>query len=172
MAEAQEGGGLSAKRATVSSSEERRATMLRMRKELDRLRDEDDAGDQFYIDPNIVPDGWSYNFKRISVAGLEDVQHKARMRRMGWTPVPAVRHPELFGDIRDQDAPGIKGDQMLMERPVEFTRDAHMHDYKKARKHVADQSRKLQISSHDLLPRRLIKQKKTFASVDIPDDDA
>lgn len=167
MSDVQPSGGIAGKR---SPTDERKAAMLRMRQDLERLREEDDAGDQFYIDQNIIPDGWSYNWKRISVAGLEDIQHKARMKKMGWTPVPAARHPELFGDVKDADAPGIKGDQMLMERPSEFTRDAHMHDYKKARKHVADQTRKLQISSHDLLPRKLIKQKKTFSTVDIPED--
>lgn len=83
--------------------------------------------DKFHIDTRLVPDGWSYEWKRESVYGQPDPDHQVNLRANHWRPVPVERHPNLM-------PPGhtgaIKKDGMvLMERPLYLTQDAQMEDY-------------------------------------------
>lgn len=171
MAEARPGSTPPADRSVAA---ERAAAISRMRAEVARIREADDAGDAFQIDLDMIPDGMSYNWKRLDNGyGKPDEAHMARLKRMGWTEVPARRHPELFGD-RAKDEPAIHKGMILMERPIELTQDAHIHNLKLARKNIADQTAKLKISGHDLMPRVLQKNNRKFKAmdVDIPDDNA
>lgn len=169
MTEKQQEGGLGA------AKNERVMAIAKMRAEIARFRDEDDAGNAFQIDMSMVPDGMSYNWKRLDDSyGKPDDAHQARLKRMGWRAVPAARHPELFGHGRNQDEPAIHNRMLLMERPVEITKDAHIHNLKLARKNVADQTAKLKISGQELMPRVLTQSSRKFKAmdVDIPDDNA
>lgn len=62
------------------------------------------------------PDGWTYEWKRISVAGKDDEHHAMEMLRAGWKFVPVERHEHLMpkgskGNI-------IDGGLALMELPT------------------------------------------------------
>jgi len=87
---------------------------------------------KFDFDPRIVPDGWSYQWKRFTVLGQEDPAYQTRLAQGGWQPVPASRHPELMpqgyeGETIDRDG------QRLFERPLEITLAAERRDQKAAR---------------------------------------
>lgn len=64
-----------------------------------------------------VPDGMTYNWKRIFVDGkLADFQHVAQMVMAGWQPVPRARHRELASD----GSYWIEhGGLILMEKPTD-----------------------------------------------------
>jgi hypothetical protein len=56
--------------------------------------------DPLYIDPKIIPDDVDYYWVRESYLGQPDTSRMVDMRRKGWEPVPAERHPELvFADF-------------------------------------------------------------------------
>src|SRR4051812_384348 len=51
--------------------------------------------DKFYVDPSRIPDGWSYEWKRMSVYGQPDPDHMLNLKANHWKAVPLARHPEL-----------------------------------------------------------------------------
>lgn len=83
----------------------------------------DDGTDEFYIDPSVIPAGWCYEWKMISVLGKEDPAYSVALRRKGWEPVPAIRHPEMM-PLGERDGPITRKGVMLMERPQELTDEA------------------------------------------------
>lgn len=91
--------------------------------------------DEFYIDPAIIPDGWSYEWKRETVLGQPDPSYQVALASRGWEPVPANRHPQLV-------PPGWTGKHiprkgcLLMERPKEITEEVRAQDNRRAREQV------------------------------------
>lgn len=83
----------------------------------------DQGTDEFYFDPEIVPDGWTYEWKRLSMFGQEDATHQIHLARMGWEPVPARRHPGLMPASWTKATIERKG-MILMERPTEVVMEA------------------------------------------------
>ena len=57
---------------------------------------EDHGSDEFYIPPEIVPDGWHYEWKTHSILNQEQGTYLMQLMREGWTPVPSSRHPEMM----------------------------------------------------------------------------
>jgi hypothetical protein len=84
--------------------------------------------DRFAIPPEIVDEGWVYEWKRWSVAGQPDHAYQTQLRRIGrWEPVQAERHPGVFMP------PGSTGDiiidgLILMERPLALHREAQREE--------------------------------------------
>ena len=62
----------------------------------EHLGDLDDGTDDFYVDPQSIPEGWTYEWKRHSTYGQEDPAYQVQLARSGWTPVPVDRHPEMM----------------------------------------------------------------------------
>lgn len=87
--------------------------------------------DKFFIDPRLIPDGWSYEWKRVSVYGQPDPDHMINLKSNHWRPVPLARHPNMMPGIsKDGETTAIiKDGQMLMERPLYLTIDAQQEDY-------------------------------------------
>ena len=81
------------------------------------------GSDKYYVRPELIPDGWVYQWKRHTILGQEDPQYMAEVYRAGWRPVPAERHPGEWGP-KDQKGSVLIGGQMLMERPVELDEEA------------------------------------------------
>jgi hypothetical protein len=95
----------------------------------------DTGTDEFYIDSSDIPPGWDYQWKRVSLLGKEDPAYQVQLARGGWWPVPTKRHPHFMP--LDTDSPTItrKG-MMLMERPMELTREAQRIERDRARNQV------------------------------------
>src|ERR1700679_3928780 len=94
------------------------------------------TADKFYIDPRIVPDGWTYEYRRIAIWGKPDPSYEVQLANAGWEPVPAYRHAEMMpagyeGATIDQDG------QRLMERPAVITQKAKARELATAREQVA-----------------------------------
>lgn len=91
----------------------------------------DDAIDEFAFDLRIIPDGWTYEWRRHTVQGQEDPAYAVQLDMKGWQPVPVSRHPEMM----PKDYSGstiIRKGQMLMERPQEITARARIMEKKRA----------------------------------------
>jgi hypothetical protein len=115
----------------------RRAQELR-----DHLGDMDEGEDEFYIDPKVIPDGWSYEWKRKEVLGQKNSSYDVSLRRRGWEEVPASRHPDMMPDDYT-DGPIIRKGMILMERPLEITEEAKAIELRKARSQVRQKEAQL-----------------------------
>jgi hypothetical protein len=91
----------------------------------------DGGTDDFYIDPKIIPEGWSYEWKRKTIAGQEDPSYQLSLLSTGWEPVPASRHRQLMpeGHYNTIERKGM----ILMERPQVITDKYKAIEAKKAR---------------------------------------
>lgn len=109
--------------ARVAAARSGPAMSDRVRETLERFRsgdmEIDDAGDRFHISAEKIPDGTTYEWKRVRVYGKEDVTYESTLERGGWTPVEAARHPEMMprGHTGHIEREGM----ILMERPKEIT---------------------------------------------------
>ena len=88
--------------------------------------------DKFHVPAHLIPPGWDYEWKRETILGQEDSAHMRSMSENGWTPVDASAHPGYF--MADTYTGPIRRDGMLlMERPLELTKEARQEDYTAAR---------------------------------------
>jgi len=95
-----------------------------------------DAANEFYFDISIIPDGWTYEWKRHTVFNKEDPGYTVQLRRTGWEPVTAGRHPDMMPIGTPPDAPIERKGQMLMQRPQEITDRVMKIDSQRARDQV------------------------------------
>ena len=108
--------------------------------------------DQFYIPVEEIPEGLSYEWKRVSNVGLEDPFYIAQMREQGWEPVDPRRHPNWVPPGYKEPCI-IKGGLMLMERPIELTREAQAENRQLAKKQVREAEQRLGMAPKDTLTR-------------------
>lgn len=129
--------------------------------------------DRFTIDPRIIPDGWSYEWKRKTLWGKEDPAHDIELSRLGWEPVPASRHPELMpkGNWNTIERDGM----ILMERPKVLTDEAHAKNLRSARMQVRAKEEQLGQTPAGTLPRDEDARtqpsiKKSYSAMPIQDE--
>jgi hypothetical protein len=103
---------------------------------------DDDGVNEFYIDPRIIPDGWSYEWKRFTVLGAQDPGYQVSVAMKGWEAVPASRHPELMPDTNKGTTIDRKG-MVLMERPAVITAEAVARENRKAVSQVRQKEEQL-----------------------------
>lgn len=123
-------------------AEDPRSRAAARAKELrDHLGSLDEGTDEFYFDPNNVPDGWSYEWKTRLVLGQENPAQQVALRRTGWEAVPVSRHPEMMpnGAVGHIERKGM----VLMERPKEITDEVRNLDYRNARNQVRSKEQQL-----------------------------
>jgi hypothetical protein len=98
--------------------------------------------DKFYIDPRMIPPGWSYEWKMHTVLNAESPAYQVQIANAGWESVPAYRHPQLMPDAYKGmtiDRDGMR----LMERPAEITEASKARELRKARAQVGDKEAQL-----------------------------
>lgn len=144
---------LRAEQRAAPREEDPRARAERRAAEIRKHNDGAGAGevDRFYIDPAMVPDGWSYEWKRKSIWGKEDPAHDIELARVGWEPVPVSRHPELMpkGNFQTIERDGM----ILMERPKVLTDEVHAKNLRTARMQVRAKEEQLGQTPNGTLPR-------------------
>lgn len=87
--------------------------------------------DQYHVDPRIIPDGWTYEWKRETIYNEPDPAYQAELASNGWTPVPAERHDGIFLPVGTTGAIR-RGGLILMERPSILTEEARREDKRNA----------------------------------------
>lgn len=85
---------------------------------------------EFHIPDEQIPDGTSYQWNNFTVFGQGNPSQDSYMAMQGWRPVPASRHPHLMPE--GATGPVIVKGQILVERPMELTREALQEDYERA----------------------------------------
>lgn len=154
--------------------EDSRARAARRAAELrEHLSDSHDGVDEFYIDPNDVPAGWTYEWKRRTIHGAEDPAYTVQLARQGWEPVPTSRHPSYMP--KDGNYPIIERKGMiLMERPLEITHDARRKELRTAQQQVRQKEAQLNSADSGQFERQnkdqsLVKINKGYEPIPIPD---
>lgn len=132
----------------------------------------DDGIDEFYIDQRLVPDGWSYEWKRHTLLGKEDPAYQVQLARGGWEAVPASRHPDMM-PIGNYETIERKG-MILMERPLSLTIEAKEIELRRARNQVRAKEQQLSQTPDGTMTRQhdsvRPSVKKSYQPVPIPED--
>lgn len=133
----------------------------------------DDGVDKFYIDPRIIPDGWSYEWKTLSVLGKENPSYQVSLAHRGWEAVPRTRHPELMPDNYRGETIEREG-MILMERPKEITDEVNQLERRKAREQVKGKEQQLGAAPPGQFERGTHPQtqpriNKSYEAIPIPD---
>lgn len=138
------------------------------------LGDIDEGTDRFYVDPDSIPEGWTYNWKRFSSYELQDTANQLRVKREGWTPVPAGRHPEMMPQSASAEDIIMRDGLVLMECPTEIVRERQFIELKRARDQVRYKEQQLAGTPEGTLTRdhALVRPKinKSYAPIPIPDE--
>ena len=136
---------------------------------------DDEGSDDYRLDEGTVPPGWDYEWKNLTVTGMDMSSYQSQMRRTGWEAVPANRHPHMM-------APGHKGayierkGMILMERPLEVTEAVRAADLRRARVQVRAKEEQLTAAPQGQFERRksdgtsLAKVNRSYESIPIPKD--
>ena len=100
--------------------------------------------DLFRVPPEIIPEGWDYQWNVVSVTGnSEIVMDQANgMYENGWRPVPAERHPGVFL-ARGKTGEIIRGGQRLEERPMSLSMAARDEEVRLAQQQMRDRDQSL-----------------------------
>lgn len=133
----------------------------------------DEGADDFYIDQSVIPEGWSYEWKRKTILGQEDPAYQVQLARTGWEPVPASRHPSYM-PAGDKYATIERKGMVLMERPKELTEEYRAFELKNARDQVRTHKEKLAEAPEGQFSRiakghQLIKIGKSYEAMPIPE---
>lgn len=122
-----------------------------------------DLGSEFDLPPGLAPDGWIYEWKRITVAGAPDPYHQMHLKGQGWREVPSSRHLELCPDgwsVPTIDKKGLR----LMELPAILVKEAQKRQRLEARDAVRNSEQKLFETPANTAPREEFpEQKRQFS---------
>lgn len=113
------------------------------RRVIDQVGESPSFAGKFDIPRDLWPDGWTYEWKRVSVAGKDDEHHMMEMLRAGWRMVPVARHPDLMpkgsqGNIIDGGLALMELPSMLVDRRQKFQRGEAVAQVVNADKHLYD----------------------------------
>jgi len=136
------------------------------------IGDMDQGLDEFYIDPRIIPEGWSYEWKMNTVLGQPNPAYQVQLQRMGWDCVPAERHPEMM-PVGDKHAIIERKGMVLMERPADLTEEAKNIEKRRARQQIQNKQEQLGQAKPGEFDRNnkdtpLVKIKTGYEPVQIP----
>jgi hypothetical protein len=123
-------------RPDLRAEDPRAAAEARAKEILEHLDGMDEGTDEFYISADMIPDGWTYEWKRRLILGKPDPAYDVSLRRTGWQDVPASRHPEMMPLGIAGNASIERKGMVLMERPQQITDRIVQRDKKLARDQV------------------------------------
>ena len=131
-----------------------------------------DGSDDFYVPADIIPDGWTYEWKRHTTYGAEDPSYQVHLARSGWTAVPASRHPSMMPHNTTDKVITRKG-MVLMECPTEIVLERVDAEKRKARQQVMHKEEQLAGTPQGTMTRDHAKVKpsisKGYEPMPVPD---
>jgi len=132
------------------------------------LTTSDDTSDEFAIPAHLIPEGWTYEWKRKSVFGQEDSSYMMSQEARGWEPVPASRHRTLMpeGHYNTIERKGM----ILMERPKEITDEAKRQDRARAMNQVKSREQQLADAQFGSFDRSKSTLSKNYEPMAMPED--
>ena len=126
---------ISSMRPIMREEDSRAAAAKRAAQLREHLGDVVEGQDDFYIPPDEIPDGWTYEWKRHSTHNMEDPVYYTQLLRAGWEPVPVSRHPWMMPQNTATQTILRKG-MILMQCPTEIIAERRAADIRKARMQV------------------------------------
>ena len=139
------------------------------------IGDMDEGTDEFYIPAQIIPEGWTYEWKRKLLLGQEDPTYTVQLARMGWEAVPLNRdrdHMAMMPPTWPHNTIERKG-MILMERPTEVVEEARSIELKRARDQVRAKEAQLAGTPEGTMTRDHAKArpqiKKSYEAIPIPE---
>ncbi len=131
--------------------------------------------DEFYIDPDIVPSYFSYEWKTLQVFGMDHTGHHLNLLKAGWEQVPTSRHPELMPVGTPGHAPITRKGNGLFERPTVLTEESRIAQQRSAKDQVRQKEQSLNDAPAGQFERSnkdtpLAKVKKGYSQMEIPDE--
>lgn len=159
-------------RDPLRDEDPRAAAERRAREIMNHIGDADAGSDEFYVEPRVIPDGWTYEWKRHSVLGAEDHTYMTHLKRTGWEEVPASRHPEMMpkGNYEFITRKGM----ILMQRPAVITDEFRRRELREARERVRVREQQLASAPEGQFGREHSqvrpKINKGYEPMPIPDD--
>lgn len=163
-----------APRPAIRSADPRAAADARALEILEHLGSMDQGTDKYAIPENIIPEYWTYEWKRRLTLGKLDPAYEQALAQTGWKDVPAARHPEMMPIGQDQG--WIERDGLvLMERPQQITDQIIARDQRLAREQVRHKEAQLSGTPDGHFSRTEDKRtapniKKSFERMPVPDD--
>lgn len=138
-----------------------------------RNGDLDDGTDEFFVEPGIIPDGWTYEWKTKTVLGAEDSAHQVMLKRGGWEYVPSARHPDMM-PVGYSGVEITRKGMVLMERPSEITDEIRQLENRRARLQVRAKEEQLSAAPSGHFERsnkgsELANIRKGFEAMPIPE---
>jgi len=157
----------------TAREEDPRARAARRALELREHGGLEQSTDKFYIDPRVIPDGWSYEWRTLTIWGKEDPSYAVNLAQKGWESVPRTRHPEMMPEHHAGNTI-VRDGQMLMERPKEITDEAKAKEYRAARDQVRAKESQLSGAPAGQFERDnkgapMASVKKSYETIKIPD---
>ena len=130
-------------RPPMRSEDPRRDAAARAKQIMEHMTGEfGEQADVFYIPPNLVPDGWCWEWKEYLVFGKLDPAKQVEQSRTGWEPVSAARYPELMpGETNEPWV--LRRGMRLMERPMEITEIARASEQRRANEQIQSKMEQL-----------------------------
>lgn len=132
--------------------------------------------DEFFIPAGMIPDGWTYEWKRHTVYGAEDPAYQVALARTGWEPVPLRRHPKMMPVNWKGETIERKG-VILMQRPKEITDTVEETNRRRARNQVRAKEQQLAAAPPGTMerefsdPRTKPQIRKSFEAMPVPADE-
>ena len=160
-----------AMRPAIREDDPRAAAARRAAEIRGHLGSMDEGTDEFA--PPRAPDGWSYEWKRKTILGQEDPAYQVHLARMGWEPVPTVRHPDMMPGMGAYPVIERKG-MVLMQRPTVISDEAREIELRRARQQVKVKEQQLsaapegQFERND--PRVRPSINKGYSPLNVPKD--
>jgi len=129
--------------------------------------------DPLYVDPNDIPDGWSYEWKMFSVYGAENPSYQIELQRRGWSAVPRTRHPHMM-PLGNTDQFIMRDGLILMECPLEIVEERRAEEQRIARLQVRHKEQQLAGTPDGTMTRDHAKVrpqiKKSYEAMPIPEE--
>lgn len=167
-------------RPPLRSSPKEEEPRDRARRRAEQIREHlgglDEGTDEFFIPSSMIPDGWTYEWKRHTIYNQEDPAYTVQLAREGWEAVPVDRdsdHRAMMPAGWGKKTIERKG-MVLMERPIEITEEVRSIELRRARSQVRMKEQQLSATPEGTLtrddPRVAPKIKKNFEAMPIPED--
>lgn len=158
------------KAARDNRADTNRDTDVRNVKKTRRRKSDNET--ELTVNPAEIPDGFTVEWKRVSIYGKEDKQNMIGLEKDGWEPASPKDFPSLVGkNHRGSVITNGKEDLMLMIRPIELTEEARAEELANARNQVRNKFEEIGISQPGQAPRadshgnKLTKIRSEYAPV-------
>lgn len=132
----------------------------------------DGERDRYYIPPELIPDGFSVEWKRIEFLGKPDKKNIVQIENAGWRPAPSDMFrailPSGYSQPFVEDGEGMA----LYIRPMKFTEEAVREGYNTATQKVKDyeNSTMNKVSAHKDIPTKVHAFSKSYEKgIPVPD---